>query len=62
MDLATPWAAHDVPSVSKPVRLDEWGESCGKGATDDKVYEYLRLRVTLQAGVVIVHLSVHLPC
>jgi Xaa-Pro dipeptidase len=53
---------HDVPSASKPVRLDERGESHGKGVADDKVYEYLRLRVPLQAGMVVVRLSVHLPC
>jgi hypothetical protein len=43
---------HDVPSASKP-------SGSGKDSSIEPIYDYLRLRVPLQAGMVVVRSSFH---
>lgn len=51
---------HDVPSASKP-SPNPTIVRCGEELGHEKFYEYLRLRLPLEVGMVVVRISLPLP-
>ena len=54
---------HDVPSASKPAHNPTIAQGNGSGGEPghEKFYEYLRLRLPLEEGMVVVRFSFALP-